>query len=97
MGLIGQWALPTLKEDGVLIARCYDADPALTGTQVHGVPIHSANDLAADRPDFVIVTARHVVGPISAMLAALGIAHVFMTRGMQLATSQAFVTRTTPC
>lgn len=76
MGLIGQWALPTLKEDGVLIARCYDADPALTGTQVHGVPIHSANDLAADRPDFVIVTARHVVGPISAMLAALGIAHV---------------------
>ena len=75
-GLIGH-VLPTLKDrqwcaDRTLL-RCR---PGVDGTQVHGVPIHSANDLAADRPDFVIVTARHVVGPISAMLAALGIAHV---------------------
>jgi FkbM family methyltransferase len=76
MGLIGQWALPTLKKSGVIVAHCYDADPALNGTYLHGVPIHSASNLASDKPDFVIVTSRHAVGPISTMLATLGIAHV---------------------
>lgn len=76
MGLIGRWALPTLKKNGVRVACCYDADPVLSGTSVDGVLVRNANDLAVDRPDFVIVTSRHAVKLVSSMLAALHIPHV---------------------
>src|SRR5262249_41004435 len=76
VGLIGRWALPTLKKNGVHVANCYDADPTLNGTYADGVLVRHANDLAIDKPDFVIVTSRHAVKPVSMMLAALGIPYV---------------------
>jgi len=48
----------------------------LSGTYSDGVPVRHANDLAIDKPDFVIVTSRHAVKPVSAMLAAIGIPYV---------------------
>jgi FkbM family methyltransferase len=76
MGLIGRWALPTLRKNGIRVAHCYDADPALSGTYVDGILVRNASDLVTDKPDFVIVTARHAVRHVSAMLAALQIPNV---------------------
>jgi FkbM family methyltransferase len=76
LGFLGRWALPRLRRGGVKLVSCYDANEALKGTFVDGLPIYSASELKRAAPEFMVVTARHAVAPVSAMLADLGIAHV---------------------
>jgi FkbM family methyltransferase len=76
LGFLGRWALPRLQQRGVRIAACYDANERLNGATVAGLPVRSAKELKTARPEFVIVTARHAVGPVSTMLRDLGLPHV---------------------
>jgi FkbM family methyltransferase len=76
VGSLGRWALPRLRNAGVLIADCYDANQALNGTIIDGVPVHSPSDLKRSPPEFVLITAREAVAPVSTMLEAIGINHV---------------------
>jgi FkbM family methyltransferase len=76
IGLLGRWALPRLKKNGVRVIRCYDANPALAGTYVDGLAICAASDLQSDNPEFMIVTSRHAIRSVSAMLKNLCIRHI---------------------
>lgn len=76
LGFLGSWALPRLKERGVRLVSCYDANAALQGTFFDGLPVYPASDLKQAAPEFVFVAARHAVIPVSSMLSELGIAHV---------------------
>lgn len=75
LGFLGRWVLPQLKEKGVRLVSCYDANTALTGTLIEGLPIHSASELKSAAPDFLFIAARHAVRPVSAMLSGMKIAH----------------------
>jgi FkbM family methyltransferase len=76
VGFLGRWALPRLKERGVKVVSCYDANAALSGTFADGLPVRAASALTDDAPEFLFITARHAVRPVSDMLTKLGIAHV---------------------
>jgi hypothetical protein len=76
LGFLGRSALPRLKARGVRLVSCHDANEALNGTFAEGLPVYAARDLKSTRPDFLIVTARHAVKPVSEMLSGLGIPHV---------------------
>jgi len=76
VGFLGRWALHQLREAGVRIAVCYDAKETLNGTIIDGVPVHSLSELKRSPPEFVLITARHAVIPVSAMLKEIGVAHV---------------------
>ena len=76
LGFLGRWALPRLLDAGVRIAVCYDANEALNGTIIDDVPIRSSSELKRSPPEFVLITARHAVVPVSAALKEIGIAHV---------------------
>jgi FkbM family methyltransferase len=76
MGLLGRWALPNLKKNGVRVVRCYDANPMMDGVYVDGVPVLAASNLGTYSAEFTIVTARHAVQPVSSMLTNLSIPHV---------------------
>jgi len=76
VGFLGRWALPRLTERGVRLASCYDANEALNGTCAEGLPIYAASKLKSNPPEFLIVTARHAVKPVSKMLSGLSIPHV---------------------
>ncbi len=76
MGLLGRWAVPNLKKKGVRVVCCYDANQALDGVYVSGVPVRAASNLRVDESQFTIITSRHAVGPVSSMLGNLGIPHV---------------------
>lgn len=76
LGFLGRWALPRLKERGVRLVSCHDANSSLEGTFADGVPIRAPGELGSSRPEFVIVTARHAVRPVSKMLSDLSIRHV---------------------
>jgi len=76
MGLLGRWAVPNLKKKGVRVVCCYDANPALDGVYISGVPVRNASNLRADDSQFTIITSRHAIGPVSSMLGNLGIPHV---------------------
>jgi FkbM family methyltransferase len=76
LGFLGRWALPRLKNRAVKLVYCYDANEALTGSIYEGVPVYAASDLKSSAPEFLIVTARHVLPPVSEMLCNLGIAYV---------------------
>jgi FkbM family methyltransferase len=75
-GFLGRWALPRLKKQGARVVGCYDLDPSLHGRLADGIPVQPPDQLAAAAPDFVFVTARHAVAPVSEWLAGLGVAHV---------------------
>ena len=76
LGFLGTWALPRLKERGVRLESCYDANAALQGTIADGLPVYPVSDLKGAAPEFVFIAARHAVTPVSTMLSELGIAHV---------------------
>ena len=76
LGFLGRWVLPRLKSQGIRLVSCFDANMALKGTSADGLPVYDARDLALARPEFVFISARHAVKPVSAMLSALDIAHV---------------------
>jgi FkbM family methyltransferase len=76
IGFLGRWALPRLKQRGVKLVSCHDANESLNGTFIDGLPVHAAGQLKSARPDFLIVTARHAVKPVSGMLSDFGIPHV---------------------
>jgi FkbM family methyltransferase len=76
LGFLGRWALPRLKEKGVRVVSCYDANEALKDTFYDSLPIRSAREIESSHPEFMIVSARHAVTPVSAMLSTLGIPHV---------------------
>ncbi|MDB5524245.1 MAG: hypothetical protein JWM58_2008 [Rhizobium sp.] len=76
MGFLGRWVLPDLLASGIRIDLCYDGNPALVGTSVESVPVHAVDMIETEKPDFVFISARHAVLPISARLDALGVAHV---------------------
>jgi FkbM family methyltransferase len=76
LGFLGRWALTDLSGAGLRFNVCFDGNAALAGTRIDGVPVHSAEELAAGRPDFVFISARHAVLPIANRLAGLGIPHV---------------------
>jgi FkbM family methyltransferase len=76
LGFLGHWVLPRLKELGVKLVSCYDANEALRGTIVNGLPVYAASDLESVRPEFLFVAARHAVGSVSEVLSGLGIPHV---------------------
>ncbi len=76
LGFLGRWALPRLKDEAVKLAYCYDASEALTGSTYEGLPVYAASDLESSAPEFLFVTARHALSPVSEMLGKLGIAHV---------------------
>jgi len=75
LGFLGRWAVPRLKERGVRLVSCYDANTELNGAVIEGLPVHAARELESARPEFVFVAARHAAQPVSAMLSGLGIAH----------------------
>jgi len=75
VGFLGRWALPKLTESGLAIASCYDGNAALAGTKIGDIPIRAATDLKISKPEFMVVTARHAVKPVSEMLFGLGIPH----------------------
>jgi FkbM family methyltransferase len=75
-GFLGRWALPRLKERGVRLISCYDANETLRGTSAQGLPIHAASALKDGAPEFLFITARHAVRPVSEVLSRLGIPHV---------------------
>lgn len=75
-GFLGRWALPRLRHAGVKLVSCYDANEALQGTFADGLPIKSASELKQSSPEFIVITARHAVTPVSTMLTERGIAHV---------------------
>ncbi len=76
MGFLGRWALPRLKAQGVRMESCHDGNAALRGRCVDGVPVRHASELETKRPEFMVITARHAVKPVSALLAGHGIPHV---------------------
>lgn len=75
LGFLGRWVLPRLKEKGIQLVCCYDANAALDGTFAEGLPVHAANELQSKAPQFLFVAARNAVQPVSAMLSGLKIAH----------------------
>ncbi len=75
LGFLGRWVLPRLKEKGVRLVSCYDANAALTGTQIEGLSVRAASELKSAAPEFVVVAARNAVQPVSAMLSGMKIAH----------------------
>jgi FkbM family methyltransferase len=75
LGFLGRWVLPRLKEKGVRLVSCYDANTALTGTLIEGLPVHAASELRLAAPEFLFIAARHAVQPVSAMLSGMKIAH----------------------
>ena len=75
LGFVGRWALPNLKQAGVKVVSCYDANPALCGTVIEGVPIYSADQIVRDKPEFMLIAARHATVPVSAMLKRLDVNH----------------------
>jgi FkbM family methyltransferase len=76
LGFLGRWALPRLRGEAVKLVSCYDANGALTGGNYEGLPVYAASDLKSSAPEFLFVTARHALLPVSKMLGTLGIAHV---------------------
>jgi NADH/NAD ratio-sensing transcriptional regulator Rex len=64
LGFLGNWAFPKLQSCGVKLASCYDANEALAGTIIDGVPIRGVNDLNSAVPDFMVIAARHAVQPV---------------------------------
>jgi FkbM family methyltransferase len=76
LGFLGRWALPRLRSLGIRVVACYDANATLTGSSTDGVPVRAASDLEHNRPQFMIVTARHAIKPVSAKLSSLGVPHV---------------------
>jgi FkbM family methyltransferase len=76
LGFVGRSALPRLNQRGIRLVSCHDADETLNGTLADGLPVHAANDLKRNSPEFLIVTARHAVQPVSRMLSDLAIPHV---------------------
>jgi FkbM family methyltransferase len=76
IGFLGRWALSQLKEQTVRIESCFDGNAAIAGRMCDELPVHSAEELVSSAPEFVFITARHAVRPISERLASLGIAHV---------------------
>ncbi len=76
IGLLGHWVLPRLKKNGIKVVRCYDANPALNGIPVDGVVICDPSNLRTEKPDYMIVTSRHAIKPVSTMLSNIGIPHV---------------------
>ena len=75
-GFLGRWALPRLRQSGVKLVACYDANQALMGSCASDLPVLSPGDLKRTAPQFMFVTARHAITSVSAMLAELGVAHV---------------------
>jgi FkbM family methyltransferase len=76
LGFLGRWALPRLKQHGIRLVSCYDANAALNNTFAEGLPVYAAGDLKSAAPEFLFIAARHAVRPVSAMLSDLNIAHV---------------------
>ena len=76
LGFLGRSALPQLKARAIRLVSCYDANEALEGTLHEGIPVCAVGDLKASPPEFLFVTSRHAVPPVSEMLSGLGIAHV---------------------
>lgn len=75
LGFLGKWAFCRLIEAGVGIAACYDANPAVSGTDFEGVPVYSADQIEQTQPEFMLIAARHAVAPVSTTLKQHGIAH----------------------
>lgn len=75
MGFLGRWILTDLAASGIRFDVCFDGNAALAGEVVDGVPIRSVDHLAAEKPGFVFISARHSVLPISKKLSDMGIAH----------------------
>ena len=67
MGFLGRWALPRLKAQGVRMESCHDGNAVLRGRCVDGVPVRHASELETRRPEFMVITARHAVKPVSAL------------------------------
>ncbi len=97
LGFLGRWVLPRLKEKGVRLVSCYDANAALNGTFAEGLPVHAANELKSKAPQFLFVAARNAVQPVSAMLSGLNIAHASYDAWHVASNFDAFVTCTTIC
>jgi FkbM family methyltransferase len=76
LGFLGRWALPRLKARGVRLTACYDANMTLHGTLADSLPVLAPGQLKISAPEFVFITARHAVVPVSAALTDLGIQHV---------------------
>ncbi|HZP70787.1 MAG TPA: FkbM family methyltransferase [Pseudolabrys sp.] len=76
LGFLGRWAVPRLIARGVKLVACYDANESIAGTTYHGLPVHHSGVLESSRPEFIVITARHAVEPVSSMLSGLTIPHV---------------------
>jgi FkbM family methyltransferase len=76
LGFLGRWAVPQLVARGVKLVSCYDANDAIAGTTYEGLPVRPSSDLGSTDPEFIVVTARHAVEPVSSMLSKLAIPHV---------------------
>lgn len=75
-GFLGRFAHKDLQSQGVRLQSAYDGKPELDGQAIDGLEIRSPSRLAADKPAFAFVSARHAVRDVSGRLDALGIAHV---------------------
>lgn len=76
LGFVGRWALPRIKQRGVKVVSCFDANEALAGTCAEGVPVRLASELKSRPPEFIIVSARHATQQVASMLGEIGIPHI---------------------
>lgn len=72
-GFLGQWAIGFLRGEGIEPVACFDGNPARSGTSFCGVTVLPPEQLAVAGVDLVLITARHAVPFVQAVLARHGI------------------------
>ncbi|MCB8823453.1 FkbM family methyltransferase [Microvirga rosea] len=72
-GFLGTWAVNWLRQNGIEPVACFDTNPSKIGSRLLEVQIHGPSDLGAFALDFVLITARHAVHAVSAILKEQGV------------------------
>ncbi|MFG1477688.1 FkbM family methyltransferase [Xanthobacter sp. V4C-4] len=72
-GFLGGWAVAYLRQAGREPVACFDGHPQNQGGRFHGIAVEAPDKLESVHPDFVLITARHHVGAVQAILDRAGI------------------------
>lgn len=67
-GFLGGWTISWLRKNGVEPVACFDGDSRRHGEMFHGVKILSPQDPLMPSLDLVLITARHAVAQVEAVL-----------------------------
>jgi FkbM family methyltransferase len=71
-GFLGSWVVGWLKSQGITPVALIDGDARKHGESIDGVEILDFAALDSLRPDLVLITARHAVGPVTDRLERAG-------------------------